>query len=167
MSKAQVSVEAITIVGILLVIFSIMSYVALVRQEDVRKTNVFLEYRLECSRIYNEVVNVYNMGDGAISDFELKKNVTFLGGQKRAYMGGHYCILCCNVTSGNLTSFSFCSGDVKIKNADNRINITSNCIASEEIICQDAATNGICNDIDTVYGEGYRQDCCDEHDVCC
>lgn len=44
-------------------------------------------------------------------------------------------------------------------------------IVSESItdmsICQDAETNGFCDGLDIVYGEGYEDDCCEEYGLCC
>jgi len=44
-------------------------------------------------------------------------------------------------------------------------------IVSESItnmsICQDAETNGFCDGLDLVYGEGYRGACCTEYVLCC
>ena len=34
-------------------------------------------------------------------------------------------------------------------------------------ICQDAETNGFCDGLDIVYGEGYKDSCCIEHGFCC
>lgn len=38
---------------------------------------------------------------------------------------------------------------------------------SSQSICQDAETNGFCDGLDIVYGEGYMATCCSEHTLCC
>ena len=39
--------------------------------------------------------------------------------------------------------------------------------ASEQGICQNAQTNGLCDGLDIVYGTGYKAACCSEHSLCC
>lgn len=34
-------------------------------------------------------------------------------------------------------------------------------------ICQNAQTNGFCDGLDLIYGEGYKDACCKEYTLCC
>jgi len=38
---------------------------------------------------------------------------------------------------------------------------------SENNICQNAETYGLCGGLDIVFGPGYQADCCSEHSLCC
>ncbi len=126
--KGQVSIESVTIVGILLMVFSIISYVSLTRQQDVKRIDNILDHRLECSRIYNEIVNVYNMGEGASSQLDLGMNITVLGHRKRVFMGNFYCILCCNVTNENGEGyFNLCQGYTNLTNSEEGLVLSDEC----------------------------------------
>ena len=38
---------------------------------------------------------------------------------------------------------------------------------TDQIICQNAQNNNLCNGLDLTYGEGYQTICCSEHNLCC
>ena len=39
--------------------------------------------------------------------------------------------------------------------------------ATDSTICQNAQNNGLCDGLDLTYGEGYKELCCSEHNLCC
>lgn len=38
---------------------------------------------------------------------------------------------------------------------------------TNQVICQNAQNDNLCNGLDVTYGEGYRTLCCSEHSLCC
>lgn len=38
---------------------------------------------------------------------------------------------------------------------------------SDKNICQSSAENNLCNVLDNLYGDGYKDSCCSEHNLCC
>ncbi|MHA1289514.1 MAG: hypothetical protein ACTSPB_19160 [Candidatus Thorarchaeota archaeon] len=118
--KAQVSAESIFIIGVLLMIFTIISAVILVREGNVRDIKDLLEYRLECSKISTEVENIHVMGSGSSGLIDMSKNLTFFGSERVVIMGNYYCILCCPVTNGSHSVFKV-NGTVQVRNENGEV----------------------------------------------
>lgn len=38
---------------------------------------------------------------------------------------------------------------------------------SDQTICQNAQNDNLCNGLDLAYGQGYKDLCCEEHNLCC
>jgi len=45
--------------------------------------------------------------------------------------------------------------------------ISGESITSSSTICQNAEDSGLCGGLDMVFGVGYRDLCCSDHDLCC
>ena len=45
--------------------------------------------------------------------------------------------------------------------------ITEESVIASPGICQNAEDNGLCSGLNLVFGEGYRDACCDEYGLCC
>ena len=62
------------------------------------------------------------------------------------------------VVEGKLTHYA--SGTLKTK-------VVPGLSTSSQEACQNAETNGLCDGLDIVYGQGYKAVCCSEHGLCC
>jgi flagellin-like protein len=56
---------------------------------------------------------------------------------------------------------------VKSSSMVQRFPVTVSESITDMSICQDAETNGFCDGLDIIYGEGYKDDCCKEYTLCC
>ncbi|MEK6933124.1 MAG: hypothetical protein AABW56_05025 [Nanoarchaeota archaeon] len=65
MKRSQVGIETVTLIGLLIIIFVIVSIFASDKSTEIKKTTNYLERKNECLRIANLISSVYNSGNGA------------------------------------------------------------------------------------------------------
>ena len=66
MKKAQVSIEIITLIGLLVVFYIIINVISQSKKLEISNTETFLEKRNECLKLSNLISSVYASGDGTL-----------------------------------------------------------------------------------------------------
>lgn len=117
--KAQVSIELISLIAILLIIFAFVLASAMEKNRLAENMKIYLEKKRDCERFANDVGAVFILGDGASSTIELNNNLSVIN--NTAYSENIFCNLCCNVTRNGQSSFNLTKGSVTIINANGDI----------------------------------------------
>ena len=74
--KGQISTEVIYSVGVMIVIFLLLTGITFNRRMDVRKSDDYLNKRTECLKISNTVSSLSSSGDGTQRIIQIIYNVT-------------------------------------------------------------------------------------------
>jgi hypothetical protein len=74
--KGQISTEVIYSVGVMVVIFLLLTGITFNRRMDVRKSDDYLNKRTECLKISNTVSSLSSSGDGTQRTISITYNVT-------------------------------------------------------------------------------------------
>ncbi|MFC2143496.1 hypothetical protein ACFLQN_03790 [Candidatus Aenigmatarchaeota archaeon] len=112
--KAQVSNEAIVVLGFILLVFVIISVNVIQKQSTLNKIDETFDNRNICSSLSNEINSIYILGLNSESFFELKKNVTIFNNVIK--VDRVLCATCCNITNGESPIFNLTRGFVKVWN---------------------------------------------------
>ncbi len=75
MKKGQISIEVLYAVSIVLILFTLLSVLALERRGDVRRMEDFMNKRGECFRLSTLIAGAASTGDRAVYDFYSHYNI--------------------------------------------------------------------------------------------
>lgn len=114
--KAQVTMEGIIIIGIILVIFFSVMFVAVLNDKNSKDIQKNIEMRKTCNMFMNEVEAIFLLGNGAESSIYLENSLEVKN--RIVHMENVFCKLCCNVTKRSQQNFSLPSGHAVIRNIE-------------------------------------------------
>ena len=74
--RGQISIEVMYAIGVLMIIFLILSAVAFNRQVDLQRNEEYFYKRAECHKLANALSSVYLLGPTTTMTIQLQQNIT-------------------------------------------------------------------------------------------
>lgn len=108
------SYEAIFAFSTVLVTLTVVLSILTSQDTDNLNTMDFLENRVECLKLSNEISSVFTLGNGGRSNLTLLRPANISGTTIR--VGNYICDACCNFTNGVKDSFDIRTGHVSLVN---------------------------------------------------
>ena len=127
-SKAQISIEFMFAIGIILFIFALLSIVTLERKGEVAFASNFHEAKADCSMLANMVDAVYISRDANVS-VKLRNNATVIAGnrfievEKNSQTIAFCTFTAAAVSNGSDSNFKLVRGNVSIRNANSSVTL--------------------------------------------
>ncbi|MBI2545681.1 hypothetical protein HYV81_00710 [Candidatus Woesearchaeota archaeon] len=127
-SKAQVSIEFMFAIGVILFIFVLLSIVTLERKGEIAFASNLHEAQADCSMLANLIDAVYTSRDANVS-VKLRNNATVIAGNRFIEVEKNsQTIAFCTFTStavsnGSDSTFKLVRGNVSIRNENNSITL--------------------------------------------
>ena len=72
MKKTQVSIEIVIMIGVIVIMFILISIFSFNKRAEAKDTEDYLERRNECLKVSNLISGVYTSGDGTIVNANVK-----------------------------------------------------------------------------------------------
>ncbi|MFH1396545.1 MAG: hypothetical protein ABIG93_04055 [archaeon] len=127
--KAQVGLEAIVSVSLILFLFLGAYLIYYDKNADIIKSEQELNERAECFQLANLINNIYTLGDNTEITTKISQNMTIEPGNQRIYSEKSYCTFPLKMVSQNSTlnfdAFTLQEGNVSITN-ENGLVIVNN-----------------------------------------
>lgn len=126
MKKAQVSVEYILIIGIILLTFVLVFFFHSVKNIELVKSEDFLEKRSECLKISDTIAEAYT-NEGSSVNLSLRYNVLVNSDSNSLYVEDVYCSLPIGAVYDNESNqeFNINKGSALFQNVNNSVIVTT------------------------------------------
>ncbi|MFH1828130.1 MAG: hypothetical protein ABH824_02600 [Nanoarchaeota archaeon] len=127
--KAQIGLEAIASISLLLFLFLGMYLIYLAKDTEIIVLRERLDEREDCLKLANTINNAYSLGDYVEITVQITENITIEPGQQRIYSENSFCTIPLRTISQNSSltydSFTLQPGNMTITN-DNGLVIVNN-----------------------------------------
>ena len=120
--KAQVSIELLSVVGFLFLVFLIIFGIIYEKRIDVIKTEDYIKERTECIKLSNLITEAYLHEEGIIIKNKINFNASINPNLNLISINDKTEIFCTLFIS-NVSNVSLVKGDIKIENKDRFVDV--------------------------------------------
>jgi hypothetical protein len=103
--RGQAAIESLIVFGIVFFIFIAIFMLYTDKNHDIRLTEIELELLDDCTKIANNIDNLYFIGSGSSIEFMIYNNFTIEPGSKRIFQENTFCRFSYSRVSNDNVSF--------------------------------------------------------------
>ena len=115
MKKAQVSIEVMTVVGLMFLTFLLLLGISLQTGLDILQTKRIIEGRTECIKLANFITEAYVYDDGLNLSKRLGLNASIEPSSRLVSVKNRENIFC-TIPLSNITNASLSAGSIRVRN---------------------------------------------------
>ena len=112
--KGQQSIEAFVAFAVILMIYGMVMFSAIQKQEESNYLTLALELNTECAKLSGDFYSAFLLGEGTEIFVDSKYDFTIVN--NTLYISNTICNLHCSVINGTTEIFEMDAGTFKIKN---------------------------------------------------